>query len=78
MKVLPSILLGYERLIVISYLVSCITTLTNRKIRFGSNGAKGDMAIWDNRCTQHYAVADYLPAEREMNRITVINDARVS
>ena len=37
----------------------------------------GAMAIWDNRCTWHYATADYLPNRREMHRVTVINDARV-
>lgn len=36
----------------------------------------GDMAMWDNRVTQHYAVADYLPAYRCMNRVTVIKDGR--
>lgn len=36
----------------------------------------GDLAIWDNRCTMHYAVADYLPAYRCMHRITVVNDRR--
>ena len=34
------------------------------------------VAMWDNRCTWHYATADYLPASREMNRITVLNDRR--
>ena len=34
------------------------------------------MAMWDNRITMHYAVADYLPAYRCMNRITVISDKR--
>ena len=38
----------------------------------------GAMAIWDNRCTWHYAAADYLPERREMHRITIINDTRVS
>ena len=37
----------------------------------------GAMAIWDNRCTWHYATADYLPHSREMHRITVMNDLRV-
>jgi len=37
----------------------------------------GDVAIWDNRCTSHYATNDYLPHSREMHRITIINDARV-
>ncbi|MBT6772042.1 MAG: taurine dioxygenase, partial [Thiotrichales bacterium] len=34
------------------------------------------IAIWDNRITQHYAVCDYLPGFRHMQRITVINDKR--
>ncbi|MEM6987575.1 MAG: TauD/TfdA family dioxygenase [Pseudomonadota bacterium] len=38
----------------------------------------GDMVMWDNRVTMHYAVADYLPHYRCMNRVTVIDDARVS
>lgn len=36
----------------------------------------GDIAMWDNRVTMHYAVADYLPAYRCMNRITVVRDRR--
>ena len=36
----------------------------------------GDMAMWDNRVTQHYAVPDYLPAYRRMNRVTVVRDGR--
>jgi len=36
----------------------------------------GDIAMWDNRITMHYAVADYLPAYRCMNRITVVSDKR--
>lgn len=36
----------------------------------------GDVAMWDNRVTMHYAVADYLPEYRCMNRITVVNDRR--
>ena len=38
----------------------------------------GDIAMWDNRITMHYAVADYLPAYRCMNRITVVSDKRES
>lgn len=32
------------------------------------------IAFWDNRVTQHYAVNDYLPARRIMNRATVLGD----
>jgi taurine dioxygenase len=31
----------------------------------------GDLAIWDNRGTQHYAIADYGPAHRRGERVTV-------
>lgn len=33
-----------------------------------------DIAFWDNRVTQHYAIADYLPERRTMHRATVNGD----
>ncbi len=33
-----------------------------------------DVAFWDNRCTFHYAVDDYRPAHRVMNRATLMGD----
>lgn len=36
----------------------------------------GTLAMWDNRATQHYAVADYLPEYRCMHRVTVVADRR--
>jgi taurine dioxygenase len=32
------------------------------------------MAIWDNRATQHYAVMDYPPCHRKMERAAIIGD----
>ncbi|MFY0409444.1 TauD/TfdA dioxygenase family protein, partial [Solicola sp. PLA-1-18] len=38
----------------------------------------GDVAIWDNRATQHYAIADYGDQPRRMRRVTVAGDVPVS
>ena len=32
------------------------------------------VAFWDNRCTQHYAVMDYWPAPRKMERAGIVGD----
>jgi alpha-ketoglutarate-dependent taurine dioxygenase len=37
----------------------------------------GDMAIWDNRATQHYAVADYDSLPRLLHRITIAGEIPV-
>ena len=36
--------------------------------------APGSVAFWDNRITQHYAVSDYFPAPRVMERVTITGD----
>lgn len=33
-----------------------------------------DLAIWDNRLTQHYATNDYMPQRRIMYRATILGD----
>jgi len=38
----------------------------------------GDLAIWDNRATQHYGVADYDDHPRRLHRITLAGDVPVS
>ena len=37
----------------------------------------GDVAIWDNRATQHYADADYDDQYRRLNRVTLAGDIPV-
>ena len=39
---------------------------------------EGDVAIWDNRATQHYAIDDYGTSRRVMRRVTVEGDVPVS
>jgi taurine dioxygenase len=40
------------------------------RFRFRTNS----VAIWDNRCTQHYAVDDFFPAVRKLERAGIIGD----
>jgi alpha-ketoglutarate-dependent sulfate ester dioxygenase len=37
-----------------------------------------DVAIWDNRATQHYAISDYGDSPRRMHRVTVAGEVPVS
>jgi taurine dioxygenase len=41
------------------------------------NWEPGDLAIWDNRATQHYAVADYDDQYRRLSRVTLAGDVPV-
>lgn len=36
---------------------------------------RNGIAVWDNRSTQHYAVADYWPERRSLQRVTFQSDA---
>lgn len=40
--------------------------------------AEGDVAVWDNRATQHYAVNDYAQQHRVVRRVTVAGDVPVA
>lgn len=42
------------------------------QIRF--KWTKGAIAIWDNRSTQHFAVADYYPQRRVMHRVALAGE----
>lgn len=41
------------------------------------NWLPGDLAIWDNGATQHYAVSDYDDQYRRLSRITLAGDVLV-
>jgi taurine dioxygenase len=44
---------------------------TNPNIQHRHSWTVGELAIWDERCTQHFAVADYMPERRELGRVAV-------
>ncbi|MEO5842022.1 MAG: TauD/TfdA family dioxygenase [Acidimicrobiales bacterium] len=53
-------------------LVRCLvdhTTNPNFQVRW--NWSVGDVVLWDERCTQHFAVADHYPQRRETARVNV-------
>jgi taurine dioxygenase len=42
------------------------------------NWTAGDVVIWDNRATQHYAVADYGDQPRIVRRVTIAGEVPIS
>ena len=62
-------------IVLLDYLYSHIDQ-PEHQVRF--RWRDNSVAIWDNRVTQHYALADYLPDYRCMNRVTVNSDSRAA
>jgi taurine dioxygenase len=56
----------------LQYLISQ-AAIPEYQVRF--RWAPNSMAMWDNRSTQHYAVMDYPPCHRKMERAGIIGDA---
>ena len=56
----------------LSYLVSQ-ASIPEYQVRF--RWAKNSVAFWDNRSTQHYAVMDYPPCHRKMERAGIMGEA---
>lgn len=55
----------------LNYLVSQ-ANIPEYQVRF--RWKKNSVAFWDNRATQHYAVMDYPPCHRKMDRATIVGD----
>jgi len=81
----PSLLLGHflQRFVGISAhdsklifeLLQSHATLEENTIRW--RWSPGDVAIWDNRATQHKAINDYGNQKRVMHRVTITGDVPV-
>ncbi|OCB63246.1 taurine catabolism dioxygenase [Mycobacterium malmoense] len=65
---------SYESSVLLELLQRRIT-LPENTIRW--NWAPGDVAIWDNRATQHRAIDDYDDQPRLMHRVTLMGDVPV-
>ena len=65
---------SHESSVLLELLQRRITT-ANNTIRW--NWELGDVAIWDNRATQHRAVDDYDDQHRLMHRVTLMGDVPV-
>jgi taurine dioxygenase len=59
---------------ILKLLQSYVTRLEN-SVRW--RWSEGDVAFWDNRATQHYAVADYGTQPRHVRRVTIVGDVPV-
>ncbi len=66
---------SHESTTLLDLLQRRITVLENT-IRW--NWAPGDVAMWDNRATQHRAIDDYDDQPRLMHRITLMGDVPVN
>ena len=67
--------LGTNESIALLQLLQARVTKLENTIRW--NWLPGDLAIWDNRATQHYAVSDYDDQYRRLSRITLAGDVPV-
>ena len=47
---------------------------TDAKFTVRHKWSNGDLAIWDNRSTQHYALNDYVGFRRELHRTTIAGE----
>jgi taurine dioxygenase len=57
--------------LLLNYLISQ-AYIPEYQVRF--RWKKNSVAIWDNRCTQHYAVQDFWPAVRNLERAGIVGD----
>ncbi len=67
--------LGQAESATLFHLLQARITKLENTIRW--NWELGDVAVWDDRATQHYAVADYDDQFRRLTRVTLAGDVPV-
>ena len=70
-------IVGMSRIESDAILAMLFAHMTQPEFVLSHRWSDGDVVIWDNRATMHYAVDDYAAAERRMRRVTVRGDAAV-
>lgn len=55
----------------VRWFITWSTTISSKRHRW----LPGDVVIWDNRSTMHYAVYDYGDADRVLNRVMIEGEA---
>ena len=65
------------KLVGVDYVAEVFTHQIREEFQCRHVWQKGDVAIWDNRCTLHYPVNDYHGHRRLLHRITLKGDKPV-
>jgi taurine dioxygenase len=60
-----------------SLLRQLCATATQPEVQCRFRWCPNTIAFWDNRSTQHYALADFWPEERYMERVSIVGDIPV-
>ncbi len=68
---------GLSRIESDGLLATLYAHMTQPELVLRCRWSAGDVVIWDNRATMHYAVDDYATTERRMRRVTVRGEPAV-
>lgn len=73
-RVFTQHIVGMDRADSDALLARLIAQYDRPEIQVRYRWSAGDVAFWDNRATLHYAISDYHPNRRVMERISIVGD----